>query len=83
MNKQKGNSTVVGIVIVVIVLLAGAWYVWGNRQTTTGADSDAIENQMPSDDSASSTESSLNSQSNSDEMNSIEADLKANSYENI
>ena len=80
---QAGNGSTMGIIIVIIVLIVGAIYVLKSREASAPTDSEAIEDDIPSDESLSSTESSLSSQSDSDEINSIETDLNANSYSNL
>ncbi|HEY4482572.1 MAG TPA: hypothetical protein VI953_00150 [Candidatus Paceibacterota bacterium] len=80
-NAQRGNGSTIAIVIVVIVLIAGAIYMWRNQSASpTDETGTAIENDLPSDESANTTEAMLNQQSNSDDINSIEADLRATSY---
>lgn len=79
MQSNKGNGSTIATIIVVLVLIAGAIYMW-RSQTSTSDESQAIENELPSDESANATEASLNQQSGSDDISSIEADLTATSY---
>ncbi|HEY4493374.1 MAG TPA: hypothetical protein VJB98_02040 [Candidatus Paceibacterota bacterium] len=79
---QKGNGNIIAIIVIIVVLVVGVFYVW--RQEANGPTMDeAIENEIPSDQELSSQEQSLGSQSDSDEISSIEADLQASSFENI
>ncbi len=82
MGPKKGNGATIGAIVVIIVLLAGAWYMWHNRTTATG-DEPAVENQVGDLDSADSQESSLNNQSSSDDINSIDADAHATDVSSI
>ena len=78
-NYQQGNGSTIAVIIVVIVLLAGAIYMWRSQNANPSEDV-PIENELPSDESVSSTETSLNQQSDSDDISSIEADLEATNY---
>ena len=91
-NKQKGlpgqagNGTIVAIVIILIVLLAGAIYVWNSSRPTPpepAANQQALEDQIPSDQSLANQEASLNQQGSSDELPVIEQDLTATSFSAI
>lgn len=73
---EAGNGSTIAIIIVVLVLLAGAIYMWRNQRANTSEDV-AIENDLPSDEEINSKEAALNEQSDSDEISAIEADLKA------
>jgi len=78
-NSQKGSGSTIAIVIVVIVLIAGAIYMRRSQSSNT-SDEMPIENELPSDESMAASETSLNQQSDSDDINSIDADLKATNF---
>nr|QBM02320.1 hypothetical protein [uncultured archaeon] len=63
---------IIGIIIVVIVLIIGALYFWGEKLNKA--------NDLPQGDTM---VNNLKSQQNSDEVSSIEADLKATNLDDI
>lgn len=78
---QKPMGPVVGIVIIVILLILGGFYFWGAQLTDTEKEvkitAEEIINQ---EDTALEN---LQSQSNSDEIDAIEADLNTTDLENL
>lgn len=85
MKFNRGNGSVIAIVVIILVLLIGGFYAWKTRkaEAPTTDNSEAVENQVPSDAQTTAQEQSLNSQSNSDDLGSIETDLNSNNYSNL
>ena len=86
LNSQKGNSTVIGIVVVIIILLAGAIYMWKSSQVNTSPAPVAempVEDQLASPATLDNQATQYSTQSNSDDLKSIETDLKATSFTNL
>lgn len=86
-SRQAGNGSVIAIIIIVIVLIVGAIYMWAKSQDQVSAplgETEQIsEDYVMSEEEASSTEATMLSQSDSDEISTIESDLSATSYEGI
>jgi len=82
-SRQAGSSGAIGVVIIIILLIVGVFYVFKSREATAPTDGEAVENEIPSDEELTVAESSLNSQSESDDLYSIEGDLQATSFESL
>lgn len=80
MNMTEGQSRsqgpVIGIIIVVIVLLVGAFYFLGRFATTDTPDTTMTDDTAVQDDS-------MPPLSDSNEVSDIEADLNAEDFNNI
>ncbi len=74
MEEQKSNGGLVGVIIVVIILIAGAWYMWRSREKAVVPPTDEIATEETSI-------ANLNTQGSSDEIGDIEADLNATSLD--
>jgi len=79
MSRQAGNGSLLAIVVVIVILLVGAFYVWRLREQPTSPDSK--DNTVAETDMADTQEASLLKQSSSDDLGSIETDLGATSFE--
>lgn len=67
---------IIGIVIVILVLVLGALYFWGEKlNRESGVTNDVIN--------AEAAESELSTQSSSDELSSIESDLEATDFSEL
>ena len=80
---ESKAGPIIGIVIVVIVLIIGALYFWGQRlnrevPVTPSSDTSALQEEQ-SDPSV----TALNSQSSSDDYASIESDLNATNVDGL
>lgn len=83
-NTQKGSGTTIAIVIILIVLLIGAIYFLKNSSSKQIDNANqAVENEIPSDTSLTQTEATLKTQGSADDINSIDADLKATSFDSL
>ncbi len=60
---KKSYGPMLGVIIIIVVLVLGAFYIWGGKLSTTAKDDAATTSLAPV--------------SNSDDVNSIEADLTA------
>lgn len=71
---KKSSGPLIGIIIIIVVLLVGGLYFWMTKIATipeeTGTDTEAVVEQ-------------LSTQSASDEISAIEADLDATDLENL
>lgn len=71
-HKEGSVGPVIGLIIILAVLLLGGLYFWGNRAELKDIDSDQdIEAQIEN----------IETQGNSDDLNSIESDLNNTNYE--
>lgn len=74
---NKSSGPVIGIVIIVVVLVLGGLYFWGER----------IVNEQPTPEeiigAPDQTLENLNMQGTSDEINAIESDLNATNLQNL
>ncbi|HEY4515090.1 MAG TPA: hypothetical protein VJJ22_02935 [Candidatus Paceibacterota bacterium] len=83
-NKQSGNGTIVAIVVILIILVVGAIYVWKSNKVTPLDDSNqAVENEIPTDESLTQTQTNLEAQNTADDLGSIETDLNATTFSDI
>lgn len=83
-EEEKSMGAVLGSIIVIIILLVAAFYLWSNRQEpaapvedTGGATADQV---LQTQDAQTA---SLQTQSDSDSLGSIEADLNATNVDNL
>lgn len=74
-NPQSSHGPVIGVVIVIIVLLVGAFYFLGQLAPLSPVDI------VPNEETATGTE--MTPTSSSDEIDAIEADLEAEDFEDI
>ncbi|MEK7535667.1 MAG: hypothetical protein AAB590_01470 [Patescibacteria group bacterium] len=84
-NLKKGNGSIWAIIVIVIVLLLGAYYIWksSTNSPSYNSENEAVETEIPSDESLTEAESNQNNQNNSDDLPSIETDLNATSYQEL
>jgi flagellar basal body-associated protein FliL len=86
---KKGNGSLVAIIVVIILLLIGAFYIWQSRESSPSiqepnenmADTGSTEEIEIAQ--AEITEEDLSRQGDSDELDSIESDLAATSFEGL
>ena len=85
MDEQKSSGSVFGIVIVILVLIIGGIYLWNRQAKTPSEDTTGgnVEEQIPTEEQLSGTQASLETQSTSTELESIETDLNATSFTDL
>lgn len=71
---DRSAGPVIGLVIILIIIVAGGLYFWSSRETL--APQNGESNIQESTTTPASTET-INEQGSSDEINSIEADLNS------
>lgn len=81
-NGESKIGPIIGIIIVVIVLIIGALYFWGQKlnNQTTEVKTETVsttENAVVADEETDATVANLKAQSNSDDLTSISNDLNA------
>ena|SRR3989344_1360010 len=88
--RQAGNGSVGAIVVVIILLLVGALYIWTSREVIAPNDNSATDDTELTEEAlvaqekeSLSTEANLSTQSTSDELADIESDLSATSFDSI
>ena len=81
-NGEKSVGPIVGIVIIVIILIIGALYVWGQKITENKKMLNDETTVTPSSETDSLT-ANFQTQSSSDEVDSIQGDLNATSFDSI
>lgn len=77
--EQKGNGPVIGIIIVIIVLAIGAYYLFSelrSQEAARQADPSAQEAQMPTEQAVANIEGELQAEDLSDLEADIDADLQ-------
>ncbi len=83
-TQQSGNGTIISILVIVLILVVGAYYMWKNeQQVPLETEENLIENQLASPEELDQQAQAYQAQSSSDEMNSIEADLNATTFADI
>jgi hypothetical protein len=71
-HKEGSVGPVIGTIIILAVILLGGLYFWGNRNNSADLNSDSdIEAQVQD----------IETQGNSDDLNSIESDLNNTNYD--
>jgi hypothetical protein len=70
---KSSVGPIIGIIILLAIVILGGLYFWGER---------SVE-EVESDPAADAAVESINTQSTSDDVNSIEADLDATEIENL
>lgn len=83
-NQKKPIGPVIGIAIIIVILIFGGLYYWGAKISKQ----DAIDNQEnltaeQIENKADQTTQQLQTQSTSDEITDIEADLNTTDLENL
>ena len=83
-KKRGGMGPLIGIFIIVVLLLVGALYFWGQKlsQQETVAPTEQVEDQAPQSTGDASVDALL-TQSSSDELSAIEADLNSTDTANL
>ena len=72
---KPSMGALIGIIVIVFVIIFGAFYFWGKMVEEKAANSSAMIE--------TSSVEALNTQSSSDEITSIEADLNSTNVENL
>lgn len=72
-KEERSMGAVLGSIIVVIILLVAAFYLWGNRPDATPLEEGPTAEEVLSEDDPQAA--ALATQSDSDELEAIEADL--------
>ncbi len=76
-NNKKSNGAVIGSIIIVLIIIVGGVYMYSKARMEKKL-------QMEQDQAArDSVTDSLSIQSNSDDLDSIDADLQANNMDNL
>ena len=77
--ERKSSGPLIGIIIIVLVLAVGGVYFW----KTTISEKQERSALQASEEDTNATVAGLQSQSQSDEIADIEADLQATDFENL
>ena len=75
-QEEKSAGPAIGIIIIILVILLGGLYFWGQRAEQQEIPQLETEEQMSEVDT-------LRTQSDSDEVTSIESDLNASDFDNL
>lgn len=78
MPTDKSVGPAIGIIIIIIIIVLGGLYFWGQRVNNQPALQSQNENVTPGADI-----NELQNQSSSDDVSSIEADLKATNFDSL
>ncbi len=77
-SRRDGNTgALIGIIIIVLVLAAGALYVWSMNKAKTPADTGTNQQAAEPSESADPKTAALEKTSSSDSASALEADLSA------
>ncbi len=81
-SQHTGSGPLFGIIIIIIVLIAGGLYLWFAEVEETNSENEQLPTIQPSDGTDAVVDQ-LESQSVSDEIDAIEEDLSATDLDNI
>jgi hypothetical protein len=79
-NKSSIGSVIATIIIIAIIILGGLYF-WGKRVEESKATENLVSGTSPTSESSEAT--AIKSMSSSDDLNSIDADLKATNLDNL
>lgn len=87
-NQNKSSiGSIIGTIIVIAIIILGGLYFWGKRVDEAKMNQDLVSGQSDTSTVPAQDENmeanSIKAVSNGDDLNSIEADLKATNYDNL
>lgn len=82
-QNKSGIGGIIGTVIIISIIILGGLYFWGKRIEESKLKQDLVSDNMENAVTEQNEAAAIKSVSNSDDLNSIEADLNATSFSNL
>ncbi len=84
MEEQKSSvGSIISIIIILILIVIGALYFWGKRVQETMPTEQVTEETSTADEAMMNEAAAIKAMSGSDELDSIEADIRATKVDNL
>ena len=82
-QKKSEVGPIIGTVVIIAVIILGGLYFWGKRLEEAKLKQNLVTDSTSSQSTESDEASRIRNTSSSDDLNSIQADLNATSYNNL